>query len=123
MKCQLCKNDLSIASSFFKSIDTGDGSSKVYSVIDLICTDVQCPNGKSKLPVAREARAADNRQNPKNAVACCGEPMAYIDDGGYWIPEGSNAEISPDGKTISAVCAVCKNKHTVELGSGETPKS
>lgn len=58
MRCPLCKADMRIAASFLQNRETPDGRSEICSVVDFACTDPQCPNGKTGLPVAREARPA-----------------------------------------------------------------
>lgn len=115
MKCPLCKNDLIIASSFLEPRQAADGSVNIYSVVDFMCTDPQCVNGKRKMPVMREARLVENENKTNNAVTCCGVPFLYINDDTYWVPDGVQAAYSDNTKQLALICGNCGLKHEVDI--------
>jgi hypothetical protein len=115
MKCPLCNKDMRIAASFLKSREQPDGGA-VYSVVDFMCTDAQCPNGKKKIPVARRERPAMGPPRNKNAVTCCGEPLCYVSGPDYWAPEENKPALSDNGGELSVTCRSCGKRHTIELG-------
>lgn len=116
MKCPQCNNEMQIAASFLQSRKTQYGKTEVCSVVDLMCTDPQCPSGKKKIPAVRQCRRASNLTKQKNAVSCCGEPLVYLSGSNYWVPDGNTAEISADGAVLSILCKNCGKEHTVETG-------
>lgn len=115
MKCPLCNNDLMIASSFLEPRQGADGSTEIYSVVDLMCTDSQCPNGKRKMPVTREARLVENTNKTNNAITCCGAPLVYCSDDAYWVPDSVQGQRSEDEKMLTLTCGNCGLNHTVDI--------
>ena len=116
MRCPLCKNELRIAASFLQSRETPDGGSDIFSVVDFACTDPQCPNGKTGLPIAREARPASGQAAYENAVTCCGVPLCYHNGAGTWVPEGIESEGLENESSLAVICPSCGRKYFVENG-------
>ena len=114
MICQKCKNEMTIASSFLQTQEN-DGKTEIYSVIDLMCTDPQCPDGKKRIPMARDACLVTNETKQKNAVTCCGRPLIYVGEENYWIPDGADSEPQKDGEEISVTCKNCGSRHAVNI--------
>lgn len=87
MLCKKCHNELAICASFNTAERDANGVMKIYSVIDLKCADENCPDGRRGAPTARLKRLIENSSRGENAVSCCGIPLAYVTEDGYWTPD------------------------------------
>lgn len=116
MRCPQCNNDMRIAASFLQHRETPDGAGEIVSVVDFACTDPQCPNGKTGLPVARQARPASGPASYENAVTCCGMPLCYHNGENYWVPDGVNSEISETESRLAVTCPNCGQVYQLEIG-------
>lgn len=117
MKCPYCKNDMHIVSQFFRTESGADGGTDIYSVVDLMCTDPQCPNGKKGVPTARQARLVHNADTHQNSITCCGQPLVYFGETGYWLPGGAAALRRDD--TLAVTCPQCGQQHTADVAGKE----
>lgn len=117
MKCPYCKNDLHIATQFFKTEQNEAGTTDIYSVVDLMCVDPQCPNGKKGVPVRRQARLVQNAEQHQNSISCCGRPLVYIGQRGYWLPD--IADSVRDGDTLVITCPLCGQEHMADVSGKE----
>ena len=113
MICPKCNGEMVIASSFLQMVEK-DGKNEICSVIDLMCTDPQCPDGKRRIPTARDTSPVTNDANQKNAVTCCGRPLIYVGDKDYWIPDGTASELL-NNHEMNVTCGNCGSKHIVDV--------
>lgn len=117
MTCPTCKNEMHIVSQFFETQESAAGGTDIYSIVDLMCTDPQCRDGKRKMPTARRARLVKTAPSSQNGVYCCGRPLVYIGEGGYWLPGGAQA--SREKYVLTVRCANCGQTHTANVGGGQ----
>ena len=117
MKCAKCGNEMMIYSEFTEPVEDG-GELVVDSVVDLLCTDPQCPDGARGLPTARLRRRIRNKTNMENALSCCGAPLAYYTQSDYHIPD-EKAIVSQEENVLLLRCDVCGARHELVI-TGKT---
>lgn len=117
MKCPYCNNDMHIVSQFFETQANTQGGADIYSVVDLMCADTQCPAGKKRLPTARSRRLVKTAPSDQNGLYCCGQPLAYIGEGGYWLP--GDAPAQRVGDTLTVTCRDCGQAQTTDVAGKE----
>ena len=118
MLCKQCHNELAISASFTSAETDKNGATKIYSVVDLKCTDENCPEGRRGAPVARLKRLIQNSSPDESAVSCCGIPLVYLTESGYWVPdEGLMAGGS--GSEFAFVCPSCSKRVMVNVSGKE----
>ncbi|MEG0751208.1 MAG: hypothetical protein RR998_06385 [Oscillospiraceae bacterium] len=115
MRCPKCNNDLAISSQFTISERDGLGETKIFSVVDLTCTDENCPNGRRGMPVARLKRLIENSNHDEKAVTCCGIPLIYLASEKYWIPDERAQRPCADGHSLALVCPSCGKTTSVDV--------
>lgn len=109
MRCPKCGNEMMIYCEFTEPVEDC-GELVVESVIDLLCTDPQCPDGARGLPSARIRRRISGNRELEHALSCCGAPLAYVNETAYRIPDESLIE-QQDADRVVLRCGVCGARH------------
>ena len=118
MLCAKCHNELAICASFTTAETDGSGATHIYSVVDLKCTDENCPNGRLGTPTARLKRLISNANTDETALSCCGIPLLYQTADSYWIPDASLVK-SESGSEAVLRCPSCGAEVSADV-SGKT---
>lgn len=118
MLCKLCHNELAISASFTSAERDKNGATKIYSVVDLKCTDENCPDGKRGAPVARLKRLIENSSADESAVSCCGIPLVYLTESGYWVPDEGLMTAESDSELV-LLCPSCSKRVVVNVSGKE----
>ncbi len=110
MRCKSCGNELSIHGAFTEAREE-NGRIAVYSVVDLVCTDPQCPIGAKGIPTERVRRPVHSAGEAlPNAVSCCGVPLAYTGEQAYHIPDTQAIE-QQTPELVTLRCGQCGARH------------
>lgn len=113
MLCKKCRNELAISASFTSAETDKNGATKIYSVVDLKCTDE-----KRGAPVARLKRLIENSSAEESAVSCCGIPLVYLTESGYWIPDEGLLTSVSDSELVF-LCPSCSKRVVVNVSGKE----
>ncbi|MDO4566654.1 MAG: hypothetical protein Q4B42_04925 [Oscillospiraceae bacterium] len=118
MLCKHCKNELAISASFTQAETDANGATKIFSVVDLKCTDENCPEGRRGLPAARLKRLIVNSAPDGSAASCCGVPLAYLAEDSYRLPDEALL-ISESETELRLRCPGCAKETRVNIEGRE----
>lgn len=117
MLCEKCRCELEIAASFVTAETDPDGVTRVYSTVDLRCPNTNCPDGRRNIPTVRLRRPIKGG-DADNAISCCGIPLVYLTEGGYWLPDEA-AVAGREGEKLTLRCPLCGGERTVDVSGLE----